>query len=275
MGEFYHELVLRPSSYSELFVDFIIDATGEAVEEIDDSIVVRSERELLWLVGDLERFSQELSKRLDEPVSFAHALSQKRNEDWIARYRESVQPVACGAFYIRPSWHLPNPDLIDIQIDPALAFGSGHHGTTSGCLQLLSALELAGKRALDVGCGSGILSIAALKKGAEVEICDTDELAIGESLKNATLNGVNPKHSWVGSIGEATGEYDLITANILAAILIILAPQLQSKLKSGGTLILSGILEEYRESVLQKFSALALTEEITQEGWVTLQLHKD
>lgn len=274
MDRYYHELVITPSSYIELFEDFLIESTGEAIEEIDGSIVIRSEDELLWLVDSLHDFSGLLSERSGEKVSFLHSLEAKENRDWVELYRQSIHPIECSPFYIRPSWHNPKDDCIDILIDPALAFGSGHHGTTSACLKFIGDMKLDRKRILDVGCGSGILGIAALKLGGIVEVCDTDEFAVSEACKNASLNGVSFGNSWVGSIGEASGEYYLITANIVASILILLAPQLVSRLASGGFLVLSGILESYREDVLRKFSECTLVDEILQEEWVTLKLYK-
>ena len=275
MGEFYHELILSPSSYLELFSDFLLEATGEGIEEEGNSIIVRSEQDLSWLIEALQEFCQTLSARVSEEVNFSHSLTWKRNEDWIERYRQSIEPIECAPFYVRPSWHPPKPDLIDLLIDPALAFGSGHHGTTNGCLACLGALELEGKRVLDVGCGSGILAIASAKKGAIVEMCDTDELAVGEALKNASLNQVIASKVWIGSVGDAEGEYDLIIANILAAILIMLSPWLKERLKPGARLILSGILEPYKEDVLRKFGGFTLEKELLCEEWVTLQLRKN
>ena len=279
MCELYHELRVYPSGYFELFADFLIDSTFEAIEEIEDKengcgIVVRSEKELDSLAESLHAFAATLSQRVGEEVGFRHELAWRRNEDWIENYRRSIQPIECASFYIRPSWHPPKDALVDILIDPALAFGSGHHATTYSCLRMLGALELEGLRVLDVGCGSGILSIAALKKGAQVESCDTDELALSEILKNATLNGTIPAKSWIGSIDEASGEYDLIVANIVATVILSLASQFYKRLKYGGRLILSGILDSSKDQILQRFSDFTLEEELLQEEWVTLRLRK-
>ncbi|MGP1579947.1 MAG: 50S ribosomal protein L11 methyltransferase [Wolinella sp.] len=279
MCELYHELRVYPSGYFELFADFLVDSTSEAIEEIEDKengcgIVVHSEKELDSLAESLHAFAATLSQRVGEEVGFKHELAWRRNEDWIENYKHSVQPIECAPFYIRPSWHHPKDTLVDILIDPALAFGSGHHATTYSCLRMLGALELEGLRVLDVGCGSGILSIAALKKGAQVESCDTDEFALSETLKNATLNATLPAKSWIGSIDEASGEYDLVVANIVATVIISLASQFHKRLKYGGWLILSGILDSSKDQILQRFSDFTLEEELLQEEWVTLRLRK-
>ena len=137
-------------------------------------------------------------------------------------------------------------------------------------------MELANRTVLDVGCGSGILSIASKYLGAEVFGCDTDELAKFETIKNFKLNGFECKNSdiWCGSIGDDKSErkYDLITANILAFVLILLYSEFKKRLKSGGVLILSGILEEYEGGVLEKFSDFAIMERRCIDGWVALKL---
>lgn len=275
MQEFYYELVVRPSSHRELFLNFLSELFWGGIEESDEGFILRGDAELAHTEGRLAEYAQNLSKALGESVTVETSLSQKRNIDWIDAYKKSITPVEVPPFYIHPSWSDPKEGFVNITIDPALAFGSGHHPTTEGCLGAIAKHVRAGKRVLDVGCGSGILGIAAARLGASVDICDTDELALSSSRENFSLNGVAFENAWVGSAAKARGEYDVVIANIVADILVFIALDLKSKTKRGGILILSGIVDKYRQKVLDKFSDLRLLDTLCKEEWVTLILKKD
>lgn len=273
MSENYYELLARPSSHHQIFCDFLLDATDEAVEQCGENghtLVVRSEYELDDLEWALHQLAEQLSKALQENVTIATKTECKKNEDWIRNYQESIQPVPVPPFYIRPSWHEAQDNgLIDILIDPSLAFGSGHHQTTSSCLQLISKIDPKGMRVLDVGCGSGILSIAASKLGAQVDICDTDPLALESSQKNFEQNGCAYETSWTGSVQQASDEYDLVIANIVADVLVFLRHDLQAKIKPGGYLLLSGIVSAQKDKLLAKYFHLKMVDSLELEGWHT------
>ncbi|CBG39480.1 50S ribosomal protein L11 methyltransferase [Helicobacter mustelae] len=298
MTEDFFEVTILPQSHCDLFIDFIIDSTGEAIEEslisldfVKDfeffalkmeqlsvpmlpTIIVRSQEDCRDLIKSLRSFVQLLGERVGEAVGFAYKIQKKKNEDWIQKYKEGVAPIVCGGFYIRPSWVAPKKDLENLIIDPALAFGSGHHATTAMCIEFLNSLDLREKKCLDVGCGSGILSLVAKKRGANVFLCDTDALAVIESKKNFALNGEQIDQIWEGSIKDEERVYDVIVANILADVIKILYNDFSKALKSGATLILSGILEQYKDSVIDKFSAFVLQEILTKEEWVALKMIK-
>lgn len=284
MKEFYYELWVVPSSHEELFADFLLQTTQEAIEETQKdtrpAFVVYSEKSPSALLKELDLFVACLCERLQQNISYTHHLYQKPNRDWIESYKQSVLPVVCGDFAVRPSWHQKNPlcesgALIDIIIDPALAFGSGHHESTAMCLEILSGLELQQKRVLDVGCGSGVLGIAAAKKGAVVESCDTDSLAVSETQKNFITNTTNLSHLWHGSIDQAKGVYALIMANLLAVIVIALYEQFKTHCQSGSLLLLSGILQTARTQVLEHFVGFSVLNEKIKNEWITLLLCKD
>lgn len=300
----YYEILFEPYKCYEAYLDFVISEIEDCVEEVSTpyhletknqdlknwnlsefftnqeqrypQIVIRTLQNPLSVVELLRSFAKILSERMQEKVDFGLGYRVCQNKDWIEAYRQSILPVSVGGFYIRPSWHLQTSEegLKDLVIDPALAFGSGHHASTAMCLECLSAIDLQAKRLLDVGCGSGILGIAASMLGANVEICDTDELAIKESDKNFALNHQKIVRSWVGSIGLAQGEYDVIVANILASILIMLKSDLSHKLKKGGILILSGILSEYKQQVLDRFCDFGVDQILEKDEWVALKLIK-
>ena len=307
MTDYYYELYILPDSYYELFCDFILEETSQAIQEISEirdthlqlfyfnrdnteiidsktqapvfeikGIIVYTQEDPHYLVESLKSFVRKTSSYLSEMTGFVFGILKKKNEDWIQKYKEGITPLECAGYYIRPSWYPPKDQsgLCDIIIDPALAFGSGHHATTSMCIALLSSLELKEKKVLDVGCGSGILSLVAKKKGAIVHLCDTDELAIAESKKNFALNREKIDEIWKGSIREDMKGYDVIVANILPDIIKILYNGFLDISKNGTVLILSGILEKYSQSVIDRFAGFDLIDQIQKDEWIALKLIK-
>lgn len=206
-------------------------------------------------------------------------------QDWLALNREQFAPFRIGRFLIRQTddaGPVP-PSAVDLRIDAALAFGSGRHGSTAGCLLALDRLaaRIAPRRPLDVGCGSGILAIAAAKLWhVPVRATDIDPHAITVARENSVLNGVGP---WVRTgtaagyrspVIRASAPYDLITANILARPLMRMAGALSANLAPAGTAVLSGLLIRSAPGVLAAHTAhgLRFAFAIDVEGWRTLVL---
>ena len=252
-----------------------MDRFYNGIEEADGELILRSEESLDDIVEALQEYVASLEELFDTKIDLSLTKEKKANADWIERYKKSITPVEVGEFYIHPSWYPPKENKINIQIDPALAFGSGHHETTRGCLQAIGEYVKPGTRVLDVGCGSGILAIAAAKKGALVDICDTDELAIEESAKNFERNGVRYRNAWIGSANKAKEKYDIVIANIVADVLVMIGNDLKKNLKNGGTLVLSGIIERYVDKVAQKFADLQLLKTIEDGEWRTMIYKKE
>ncbi len=275
MEKTYNELQITPSSEYPLFLDFIMSLSDEAIEEKESTIILRSEDDLEMILFGTETFAKELSSVLGKDIYLETKLLVKENEDWIAQYRNSVQPLHVNDFYIRPTWVENFEGKKNIIIDPALAFGSGHHETTYGCLLLLQKYVKEGTTLLDVGCGSGILSIAARKCGAIVDLCDTDEQATDSATQNFELNHESFHRIWTGSVQKREQEYDVVVANIIADVLIMLSSDLQKAVKEGGLLILSGILDKYVDKVEHKFSSMKLVEKYQKEEWFTLVLQRN
>jgi len=271
----YHELVVTPASQYNLILDFILQLPIDAVEELETSIVIRSEESLENIEWAISDFTSKLSSHLNQEIKIDFKMSQKENEDWVELYRQGVDPVEVGNFYIHPSWHDGKDNFHNIIIDPALAFGSGHHATTATCLNLLSDANISAKSALDVGCGSGILSIAAAKLGADVDMCDSDPLAIVSAEDNAKINGVTINNSWEGSAVDCSKEYDIVIANIVADVIVAIAPSLKKCLKMDGSLLLSGILDKYEGKVTDKFKEFKVLKRMQQDEWVSLLLQKE
>ena len=169
----------------------------------------------------------------------------------------------------------PKEDLINIKIDPALAFGSGHHATTFSCLEAISDYVKADDKVIDVGCGSGILGLACKKLGTSIELCDTDALSVESCKENFALNDEQYDKLWEGSIDKATSTYDVVIANIIADVLRFIAKDLKAATKENGYLILSGILDKKEALVKESFQDLTLEKRILKDEWVTLLYKKD
>jgi ribosomal protein L11 methyltransferase len=287
MKDFFYEMIVKSANASELFKSFAFELGVTCVEERGECFIIRDEEDLQNLKFAFEEFKKGLARSLNLDADLQIEISKKQNKDWLDEYKKGVAPVAVGKFYVRPSWCERSQDsaLIDLLIDPALAFGSGHHESTNMCLALLSELARDGMSALDVGCGSGILSIAMKKLGAKVSACDTDEQAVSATQQNAEKNGVQIDKIWLGSVsslGEqasslseqgssaaAQPQFDLVVANIIADVILILSADLKKALKPGGKLVLSGILEKYKDRIEQAFSDLNFVQMKKQNEWLS------
>jgi ribosomal protein L11 methyltransferase len=274
LDKYYYELKIKPDLYYELFLDLASSLTEDAIEELDGTIIVRSEEMLDDVEAGVIEFSKELSKAFNTKISCETVLETKQNKDWIKIYQQSVQPIKIDPFYIHPSWHEKSEDLINIVIDPTLAFGSGHHETTNTCLEAIGKYLNKEDKVCDVGTGSGILAIAAKKLGAVVDICDTDMVAVEDALKNFESNNVKANNYWEGSANNADTTYDLVIANIVADVLAMISNDIKKITKDNGLIILSGIMEQHKQKVLKKFKDCKIIDEIQQNEWVTLIVKK-
>ena len=272
MQEYYYELVVKVSSHLSLFSDFLSDTVPVGFEEKDDGFIIRSEDSLDTIEWGLIQYQEALQKALNETIEIECMHSKQKNSDWVAEYQHSIQPLAIDKFYIHPTWNEPSDTLINIAIDPALAFGTGHHQTTASSLKAISQYVTSGDSLLDVGCGSGILSIAAMKLGATVDACDTDVVSVENSLVNAELNNVKFHNIWEGSCSVSTKKYDMVVANIVADVLTFISKELKQALKENGILVLSGILDKYETKVLSFYKNCEIIQRIPQDEWVTLIL---
>ncbi|NRP70499.1 Ribosomal protein L11 methyltransferase [Ensifer psoraleae] len=207
--------------------------------------------------------------------------------DWIAKSLEGLAPVRAGRFVVHGSHDRDkvNTGEIAIEIDAGQAFGTGHHGTTAGCLEVLASVAhtRAVRNVLDLGTGSGVLAIAAWKLlHVPVLATDIDPIATRVAKENARRNGVVNGMTFATAPGfhstafSANGPFDLIIANILARPLMKMAPQLVANLAAGGSVILSGILAEQRWRVLAAYNGQHLkhARTIWRNGWVTIHLTK-
>jgi ribosomal protein L11 methyltransferase len=272
MRDKYFELSVKINAFKDEIENFLIERFNNGIEERDSTLILRSEESFDKLIDELKEYVKALEEIFNTKIDLKIKVEEKSNIDWIENYKKSIKPIEIENFYIHPSWYENKEGKINIIIDPALAFGSGHHETTRSCVKAINKYIKKGDTFLDVGCGSGILSIVAAKKGAIVDLCDTDPLAIKSAKENFELNNVKYNDIWVGSAGDTDKKYDVVVANIIADILIFIANDIKSKVN--GYLILSGIIDKYKNKVLEKYKEFKLIEEIPENEWVTLVLKK-
>ena len=197
-------------------------------------------------------------------------------EDWETGWKAYYHALTLGErLAIVPSWEEFDTDRVVIRLDPGMAFGTGTHETTALCLTVLDELVKGGERMLDIGTGSGILAIAALKLGArEADGIDIDPMCVRTAGENAELNGVNEHFRvLIGDLSDkAEGQYDLVTANIVANAILHLAPAVPALMAPGATFIASGIIDTRRDEVTAGLAAagLTVTRVLEDNGWVAI-----
>lgn len=201
-------------------------------------------------------------------------------EDWQNAWKKYYHAMDIGErLAIVPGWEDYRTDRIRIVMDPGMAFGTGTHETTSLCLETLDSLVKGGERVLDIGTGSGILAIAALKLGADsAEGVDIDPMCVRTAGENAARNGVADRFKvLVGDLSDkASGQYNIITANIVAAAILSLAPHVPVLMAPGARFIASGIIDERKDEVLAGLKAAGLepVEVKEKRGWVCIICEK-
>jgi len=203
------------------------------------------------------------------------------DEDWAQNWKQHFRPQSIGErLYVCPPWDAIAPaGRLAIVVDPGMAFGTGHHATTRGCLELLEHTVRTERieRALDVGTGSGILAIALAKLGVgEVSAVDNDPQAFAIAGTNAAVNGCGAIHIRT-TLENISRNVDLIVANLFANLLRELAPRLTGLLRSGGTLICSGFLASDEDGVRRAYEAVGFTPvgRREMESWITLAMRLD
>ncbi|MDG9756768.1 50S ribosomal protein L11 methyltransferase [Pseudomonas sediminis] len=204
-----------------------------------------------------------------------HHVERIEDQDWERSWMDGFQPMRFGQrLWIVPSWHAaPEPDAVNLLLDPGLAFGTGTHPTTALCLEWLDGQTLDNCSVIDFGCGSGILAIAALLLGAPQAVgTDIDPQALEASRDNASRNGIDPTRFPVYLPADMPQQpADVVVANILAGPLVSLAPQITALVKGGGRLALSGILAEQAEEVRAAYTgAFDLDPTAVKDGWVRI-----
>ncbi len=263
-----------------MYWDYIDESlTNDCGEALVKAFVALDETEnaVPQIRGDLE----ELKANGGDFVSFGTLECTRRiveGDDWIEIWKKHFRPLHIGEkIVVCPEWikYEKQPDEQVVLLDSNMAFGTGEHETTSMCLKLLQEYITPQSVCVDVGCGSGILGISAVKLGAKFAyLTDIDDIAVKSATHNSEINGVSDRIKVVRSdlLGDAEINADLVFANITAEILCRLAPSVTAHLKRGGTLVLSGIIESRLDMVLDAFSAqgLKLEKQLKEGEWFAL-----
>ena len=272
------------------FLEFLNSHTP-AYDYVDDGVMeLASQRSII-------KFYTAINSQGDEIISSVeHALEELRScdkdgvlgtlelavsivddSDWKDNWKQFYHPIAIGEkLMVVPAWEQVDTEVPVLKIEPGMAFGTGSHETTSLCLELLSEENLCCKRVLDVGCGSGILSQAAVILGAaSADGGDIDEAAVTTAKANAKLNRLEDKVSYhCGNLLEYTdGEYDIVVANIVADIIKQLTADVGKVLKKGGVYIVSGIIVERVDEVADCIASngFTVTEIRERRGWTAIR----
>jgi len=210
----------------------------------------------------------------DDELSYDYSLFPEK--DWNETWKKEFKSIEIGErFAVLPPWEEKRADRINLVIDPAMAFGTGHHETTRSCLMLMEnyARKTAHNSFLDLGTGTGILAIAARKLGYQYVVgIDTDILAVDAAKENVVINQVPDVEILQGSTSELHEAFDVIAANLISGVLILIAPALVTLLNPGGIAILSGILIGQEDEVIEAIeqAGLSLREKYPDGKWVSL-----
>ena len=280
---------LTQSDKEQMFVDILPET------EADDGVAYLSF--YLEEDEDKEKVLADVRVELQDMASYLNVgactieESQTEDVDWVNNWKQYFHQFYVDDILIIPSWEEVNPEDSDkmvIHIDPGTAFGTGMHETTQLCIRQIRKYTTPETTILDVGCGSGILGMLALKFGAKYSVgTDLDPCAIEATYENMEVNGISKEmyEVMIGNIIDdkdvqdkvGYGKYDIVVANILADVLVALTPVIVDQLKDGGIYITSGIIDDKEETVVEAVKAAGLEVlEVTYQGeWVSVTARKN
>lgn len=274
----YHQFTITiPEPYQDAFGARLIEIGSFGLEERGDSLIAyfpeTADTGLILRELDLLRV---LFGNLVDPVTLTVEHVLLPDTDWNETWKKTFTPVDAGAlFTILPPWERLSGSRIPLIIDPGMAFGTGHHETTRSCIALMERYAPSVDRArfLDLGTGTGLLAIAALRLGFTTIIgVDIDPLAIEASKKNLALNGAGSIAFFEGGVADAPGTYDMIAANLISGTLVELAGAIASRVRTPGVAILSGILAGQDDEVAEAMeqAGLVCVERLRDGKWISL-----
>ena len=279
MSAVWFEVTLEvPGECSEAVANFLIEqgSPGLQVQERDDKVCLVAYFSEAPPREALRRFCTDLGCPVDGGAIRTRQIAE---EDWAQNWKLHFRPQLIGdRLCVCPPWEVATPaDRVAVVIDPGMAFGTGHHASTRGCLSLLdwATRTQCIRRGLDVGTGSGVLAIAMAKlQVTEVWAVDTDPHALATAKVNAARNSVEQQIDFALALNDVPGSFDLVTANLYANLLQELAGEFTRLTGPGGMLICSGLLvdDEYRVRRTYQRFGFGISRHYEEDGWVTLAL---
>lgn len=284
------KIPLSEKDKSQMFVDILPEGPADdGVAKI--SFYLEPDQDNVEMLAAVQRGLDEIRSWGVDVGAATIEASQTEDKDWINNWKQYFHQFYVDDILIIPSWEEVKPEDSDkmvIHIDPGTAFGTGMHETTQLCIRQIRKYTTPETTILDVGCGSGILGMLALKFGAKYSVgTDLDPCAIEATYENMEVNGIS-KEMYEVMIGNVIddkdvqdkvgyGKYDIVVANILADVLVALTPVIVDQLKDGGIYITSGIIDDKEETVVEAVKAAGLEVlEVTYQGeWVSVTARKN
>jgi ribosomal protein L11 methyltransferase len=248
---------------NEVLVAFLAEAGFDSFQETDNGLLAFAPAE------DHARWTRELDE-LTGRFAFAYTSEPLEDKNWNEEWEKQFQPLQIGdRLYIRADFHAPHPNIEqELVITPKMAFGTGHHPTTHMMCELIFEQDLAGKRVFDYGSGTGVLAILAKRLGAaEADAVDIESWSAENTLENARRNGVEMNQIIHGTLDDVpAGEaYDLILANINRNVILTTSGALYQRLRPGGTVLFSGILDTDEQLLVSSLSTLGFIHKETRQ----------
>lgn len=265
----------------ELLIPTMIEIGCHGFEERDNELLCYIDKSL-WTDEKYDRLKSDLKKLLQTISSNSIIkISEIQETNWNAEWEKTITPIEVGKkLVIKPSWreYDNKEEKIIIQIDPKMSFGTGYHETTRLTLQLLEKYIKNGDKVLDIGTGTGILAIAAIKLGANSALgIDNDEWALENANENIQANHLLNKIKISNQpLNEINEKFDLITANIMLTTIVDMLPEIERKLKDKGIVLFSGLLledeEKFKEAI--KKHSIKILEKISENEWLAFATQK-
>lgn len=276
----YIKLVIAvDEKYQESLIAELMELEFDEFQQTDDELITYIPQERFH-IGDRERIEHLLSSYPGESSLKTEEIVEEQN--WNQEWEKTIQAQSIGRFFVRPTWSAKTPsgDQILLEIDPKMSFGTGYHETTRLMLYELPEIIQQGDLVLDAGTGTGILAIASIKLGADhVLAFDIDEWSITNARENIYLNEVAERIQIVkGTYADIKGkaEYDVILANIQQNVISEMIPFFAENLKSGGYILLSGLLETDKDKIsnLLLNNGLSVLKKTQENEWIAIKGRK-